>query len=429
MNKPVIPFQIHSELSDEIAYTLTVFAQYIGFKCTFINPDADITDNVVVVAEHGACDIRLSHFFSKHYLHKNFEHNIYFKKEPLHYTASGQPDYLSSCFYLLAFIQEYAEYYPDKYNRFPFSESVQYAFQCAEKNLVAEYFDKLYNSVPKISRQLNKQSAACRIFFTHDIDTLYGALRENAKPLLRTKRIGKLLQLIMHHYFRTPDYMMLDKIMQIENTYDVKSTFFWLVNNNKRGFGILDPDYSITDSKVQMLLQSVMDGGNVNGLHKSYSKKGYAEEYFVLRNYARPVNRNHYLQTELPQTFNALEADGIQLDSSMGFAETPGFRNSYGLPVRPFNVKTRKPYAFTEVPLTIMDATLRHYKKYDPQEAEKYILQFLEKNKINCVHTILWHNNYFFDYAEPGWLQVYKSVLAWIHDNKIQSVLPDDLII
>ncbi|MBK8488537.1 MAG: hypothetical protein WAU21_10520 [Chitinophagales bacterium] len=429
MNTPVIQFQIHSEISQEIAYTLQVFGRYIGFSCKFLNADSDVDDAVVIIAEHGACDIPLSHFFSKCYLSGDYAFKSYFKKGPLHYSSSGKPDYLSTCFYLLACIQEYADYKADRYHRFPFSESLQHTFNCVEKNLVADYFDLLYNNTKKINTQVSKQTIPSRVFLTHDIDTLYGALRENAKPLLRKGQIGKLLQLMMHHYFQTPDYMLFDKIMQLENAYDVKSTFFWLIHRNKYALRIPNADYVLEKKEVQQLLIAVKENDCVNGLHKSYSTKSYSNELQLLKDKAEPINRNHFLMMELPHTFNAIEEGGIQLDSTLAFAETPGWRNNFGLPFQPYNVKQRSAYNFTEVPLTIMDATFNHYMHLTPEASTEYIINFLENNRFNCVHTILWHNNYFFNYDVPGWLDTYKSILVWMKENNLQHIMPKEMII
>ena len=63
-----------------------------------------------------------------------------------------------------------------------------------------------------------------------------------------------------------------------------------------------------------------------------------------------------------------------------------------------------------------MDTTYRHYLK-DPATAGKEIINLLDKHRQDAVINILWHNNYFFDLAEPGWLQVYKDVLAWAKET------------
>jgi hypothetical protein len=101
----------------------------------------------------------------------------------------------------------------------------------------------------------------------------------------------------------------------------------------------------------------------------------------------------------------------------MGFPDAIGFRNNYGLPIRPYNFKEKRSYDFVEVPLNIMDTTLKFYQNCNSKQAAKMILEFLEKNKTNSLLTILWHNNYFFDQADKGWLELYKTILQFIKEN------------
>ena len=118
----------------------------------------------------------------------------------------------------------------------------------------------------------------------------------------------------------------------------------------------------------------------------------------------------------------------MQLDATFGFPEVMGFRNSYGLPIKPFDVKRKKAYDFVEVPLHIMDTTLRYYQNCSSKQATNHILEFLSKHPDNAVISILWHNNYFFEAAEPGWVDAYKEVLQFIRDRQLQAILPDTIL-
>ncbi len=109
IKKALIRIKIESQLSKEYEWTLNVFADYIGFKAEFVDDSYEI-----LIAEHGQCDIQVSHFFKNSFIQGNFNFKSYFRKEPLHYTASNKPDYVSTCFYLLSCLQEYADYKPDK---------------------------------------------------------------------------------------------------------------------------------------------------------------------------------------------------------------------------------------------------------------------------------------------------------------------------
>lgn len=418
-----IKFKIESELHKEYEWVLSVFGKYIGFKCAFVHQDEDI-----LIAEHGMGDVQVSHFFKNIYLSGDYHFKSYFRKEPLHFTASNKPDYLSTCFYLLSYLQEYTDYFPDKYDRFPYDISLQNHFHCIEENLVAKYFDALYESTPKLKSLIEKQTHKTKFLLTHDIDSLYGALGDNFSYLLKHAKIDILCKLIVNHYLGTPDYMLLDKIMDIEDEYDVKSVFFWLVNFGMGTPKIRNADYLLSDKKVKAIKERIHLRGNINALHKGAGKETHAKEFDKLKDFAVRMNRNHYLQIELPAGFNGMEHSELLLDSTMGFPEHYGFRNNYGLPFHPFKLKEKRAYNFIEVPLILMDTTLKFYQGKNSKTAQKSVMDFLEKNKENALMTILWHNNYFFDLSDKGWITLYKDILQFIKANEMQSVTPQQLL-
>lgn len=420
---PKLRIKIESELHAEYAWTISVFSRYIGFEFEIVQEGEDI-----LIAEHGMSDIQVSHFFRNTYQSGNFEFKSYFRKEPLHYSATGKPDYLSTCFYLLSYLQEYIDYVPDMYDRFPFDLSLQKYFNCVEENLVSEYFDALYEAAPKLQSIVKRKTHKTKFFLSHDIDSVYGALGDNGKYLLKHGKISSLFRLIINHYLRTPDYLLLDKIMDIEDAHDVKSTFFWLVKQGRGNRRIQNADYAIDDKKIVAQRKRIHERGFTNGLHKAVSNLNFSEELKRLGEFAEPVNRNHYLRLMLPDTFQALENGKIKIDTSMGFAETIGFRNNYGLPYQPFDLKEKRAYQFIEVPLTIMDSTLKFYNHKNAADAKKEIVEFLEKHQENALISILWHNNYFFDHTDKGWLDCYKSILRFIKENQFEVVTPANLL-
>ena len=75
-----------------------------------------------------------------------------------------------------------------------------------------------------------------------------------------------------------------------------------------------------------------------------------------------------------------------------------------------------------------MDRTFFQYKKQSPSEAGKGILDFFEKNRANCVLSILWHNNFFTDFKFKGYLALYKQILAYISDNNLRTISTQEII-
>lgn len=133
-------------------------------------------------------------------------------------------------------------------------------------------------------------------------------------------------------------------------------------------------------------------------------------------------NRFHYLKFSLPDAYNLIEESGIKTDASLGFAGHIGFRNSYGLPFRPYNFATGKPYCFIEIPLMVMDRTLGDYMKIEPEKIPETVISFFEKNKFNCLFSVLWHNIFCAEKLFSKQVKAYKKILEYFYENKVSCV-------
>ena len=66
--------------------------------------------------------------------------------------------------------------------------------------------------------------------------------------------------------------------------------------------------------------------------------------------------------------------------------------------------------------------------KINSKEIAKTIIDFYEKNPTNCDFSLLWHNTYFTNYKYGPFLNVYKNIIEYIFENKIQCITPEELI-
>jgi hypothetical protein len=266
-----------------------------------------------------------------------------------------------------------------------------------------------------------------KFFLSHDIDSINGAWLQDSLYLLKNGNPFPIIQIIINALLQRPDWLNMEQIMKIEDEFSLKSTFFWLVNKGRLNKREVNGDYSIKSNTIQKTISSIRDKGWENGLHKSISPNSFIIE--ISKSNFNPIaSRNHYLKFVLPQLYEQIDESGLQLDASLGFAEAYGFRNSYGLPFHPFNFKTRKPYSFLEVPLTIMDGTLHRYMGIPVGDTASSIINFLEKNKQGCVHSILWHNTYFTKYKFKGYLQEYRKILQYLKESNFESINPTGII-
>jgi hypothetical protein len=401
--------------TEEIKYVFKTIAHANGSQVDFVDSAAD---SQVSAGSSPGFTFSVSEKFYTEIGAKNFRHQHHFKKDCVIRDDNGEPDHLSTIFYMINSLQEYEDTDTDEIGRFKYSNSYQNKFGNVGQNLVGQYSQNVIDPL---------QQKKSRIFLSHDIDSINGAVVQDSFFLLKKGNPLPVFRLVLNAALQRPDWLNMDKIMKIEDEYSLKSTFFWLVNKGRLNKREVNSDYSINNSRIRATLISIEAKGWENGLHKSISPDSYKEELSKL---ALPViaNRNHYLKFRLPDLYNDIEASGLQFDASLGFAEAIGFRNSFGLPFHPFNLKERKPYSFVEVPLTVMDGTLKQYRGVPLGETASQIISFLEKNKSGSVISLLWHNTYFTDHKFGGYVKVYKQILEYIHANDLRSINPREIV-
>jgi hypothetical protein len=312
----------------------------------------------------------------------------------------------------------------DTIGRFAYVNSYQRKFRNVKENLVQKYFDRLADH-PKFSK-IAKQGEKTRIFISHDIDNVNAAWKEDGFAALKKGQVHHVFQLLFNAAVQKPDWFNMDLIMRIHDEYSLRSTFFWLANKGRSESGLYNADYNVQDEKMQDIIARVKQKGFENGIHKSVSNESFAEESKKL-GFIPLANRYHYLKFNLPAAYDELQAAGIKLDTSLGFSEQYGFRNSYGQAFQPFNLKALKPYAFVELPLHVMDRTF-HHMRIPVANIAREVIAFFEQNKYNCTLSLLWHNNFFNSIKYAGYLAEYKKIIAYLYENDIRSLSQQEII-
>lgn len=334
----------------------------------------------------------------------------------------GQKDAIATIFYMVNSIQEWqpAPEDLDHYGRFKYHASYQARFNNITENVVQKEIDQFCKENGIVGRD-----AASTFFISHDIDTIFGSFLQDGFWAFKRFNIPLILKLITNEILRKPHWKNIDRILKVNSEKEIITTFFWLVNHGKGTRNIQNADYKL--KKEQQLLKLVKDHGFVNGLHKSCSKMSMDEELEKGAVFA-PYNRYHYLNF-LPHTsWEKVEDSEVKFDCSLGFAEHYGFRNSYGKAFQPFDIKRMRPFTFVEAPLHFMDVSLDKYMHIPKEKIGDLIINFYEKNAVNCDLSLLWHNTYFSDYKYSGFLDEYKKVLAYLYEKKVECVTPKELI-
>jgi hypothetical protein len=410
------------QFDKEVRYTWDLFCRNNGLSYTWSisAPGSDL----IIGTSHDA-SLRISRSFYQRLSEQKFHHSFHFDSEPLIKCEDGRPDYLSTAFYMLNSVQEKNHPVKDEYNRFPFSESYQYKFNCVTENLVQKYFDNLIelHNLKRDQKLLNKRT---RIFLTHDIDTVHGSLLQDVFYGLKKINPVQVTSAILRNA-KSPYWLNMSEMMDIESRHNFKSTFFWLTRKGRVNQKLSNSDYNIEEKNIRKQITRVSARGFFNGLHKSAAAAGFAEERDEL-GIAHSSNRYHYIKFNPPDDYQTIEDAGLKLDSSLGFAETHGFRNSYGLPFQPYHFGERRPLHFVEVPLHLMDTTFFNYKKRTGAQAFNEITKFVEGNKMNCVLTVLFHNNFISGFKYKEYKKLFVDLLEYFNRQNLECILEDEII-
>ncbi len=401
----------------EINYTFNLFAKNkeLKYKIADKKSGADL-----IISHSEDADIRISKSFYENLKKGKYLHTDIFKDKCEFIDPQGYIDYLSTAFYIVNCLQEYGDSDDDIFGRFKYKNSLQFKFGNVRLNIVQVLFDKLWISTEKLSK-LNVTNYKSEIYLSHDIDTIYGSLLQDSFFSIKKFRPDLLFLVFLENILNRPSWFNIDKIMKIENEFEFTSTFYWLVNKGKTEYGLNNSDYDINSVRIIKTILAVNDSKWENGLHKSASEEPFKNELAKL-----PCsvigNRYHYIKFKPHKNFPEIENAGLKLDASLGFADAPGFRNGYGRPFHPFNLKERRPYDFLEVPLNIMDTTYFNYLKYDSQKFTDDVIDFVELNSYNAVISVLFHNNFISSFKYKNYFNAFKKLLSFFYESGFKSI-------
>lgn len=416
------PLRVQIELPDsirpEIRWAWDLFCTHCGIDHRIVETQGDLR-----ISQGEEAQVRVSEAFERILNSGEFEHRQVFPEEPVLRNPDGSPDVLGTAFYMVNSLQEWdaRPEEQDAHGRFLFTASYQYRFGVVERDLVGELFDELREKLEPVLGKAPPKPPS-RVFLTHDIDRITrGNLRE-AMASLKKGKASNALSFFWKHLRGNHTWDNIEDILELHGGMGFQSCFFWLTEKGKGPEGIANADYDVRAPRYQQAMEQVKAKGFSNGLHKSTFSSSFQEEFQKLTA-AERVNRNHYLRFRLPAHYRELEDAGFLLDSSLGFREAIGFRNSYGRPFHPFDPDERIAMNLVEVPLHIMDVTLtQNYS--DPLGKGK---AFLEAHAKGELLTILWHNNLLTDGRFAREKETYVELLKNLAANGILACSPKEL--
>lgn len=330
-------------------------------------------------------------------------------------------DILGLAYWMLNRIEEIGRTDLDNHKRFPAINSHAFKHNYLERPIVDEWLNILGQVIQKIwpEAELKKHKFSMKV--SHDVDqpSLYSfkpwktIIRMMAGHLLKRHDIKAFFQapyikITTNKKLHKKDpYNTFDQIMDISEKYNLTSAFYFICGRTSNN----DTDYEIEAPIMQELLQRIHSRDHEIGLHPSY---GTFQTPELIKNEAERLRaackmagteqksyggRMHYLRWEQPTTLQAWEDAGLTYDSTLCYADIPGFRCGTCFEYPAFNHLTQKMLNLRIRPLIAMECTIideRYLNLGYSQQAENMFIDLKSKcKKVGGCFTILWHNSHF----------------------------------
>lgn len=309
----------------------------------------------------------------------------------------------------------------DKHGRFPATSSHAYKHTYLERPIVDEWLHILGQVIERTWPGITLKKHIFTMKVSHDVDSpsLYAF-----KPWATIGRMmagGALKRFDVNILYKAP-YIKLATGIKLHRA-DPFNTFDWLmdvseVNNRKSAFYFLcgrssdmDADYEIEHPVIQELMLRIHRRGHEIGLHPSYGTYQMPEliqqEADRLRRVCKQAGikqanfggRMHYLRWEQPTTLRAWDQAGMSYDSTLGYADIPGFRCGTCFEYQAFDPVADEALSLRLRPLVVMECSVIDSIYLGLGVSDQALEKFIKLKEIcrmvNGCFTLLWHNSCF----------------------------------
>ncbi len=350
-------------------------------------------------------------------------------------------DLLRSAFYLLSGKQEYDSAKKDKIGRFSYEFSIQKKLNIIYRPVVNEYFDIIAKAVEeyclfhKLPFKRKRFSENFIFFLTHDVDRVDKYHFATVKN--KFKKAGLLKGLIwlwrwFNPFYRHNPYWSFDYLKKTEKDRGFLSTYYFLNKDVKH----IDSYYRFKDKRIRDLMETLFLSGHDIGLHggiKTYNSVDLIKKNKVELERASGKtllgNRQHWLMFETPLTMKCLSENDFRYDTSLGFAEHEGFRNSYCLPFKLYDFEQDRMIDVWEFPLMVMDTTLFNYRKLDFNSAIEVVKVIIDEvEKYHGMFTLLVHPDAVDEEERPGIRAYYERLLDEFKSKNVDNLTGEQLL-
>ena len=342
-----------------------------------------------------------------------------------------EPDWLGEIFEWVSCADEYSVRRRDPVGRAAFADTyvgrhhldVRVPYAAVAMEFLARALGRL---VPGASVEPASPVASVRHFIvqTHDVDYLavgrlngVARLAKNAaisalqskRPALSLKQARMALRMALHG---GDPLDQIPALVKGQTERGVSASYYFLTRHLHRR----DANYTIDQPGLVDLMRSLEAEGMEVGVHGSYTcldeSSGLADEYASMRALGfRPLGgRQHWLRFTLDRLIPALERAKALYDTSFGWCDRIGFPAGACFAFPPYCFEQERPATFLEIPMAIMDVSLRNgeYEEAQWYDASAELLSASRRYGWGGI-SLLWHPAAF----GGGWLAREAGEAFW----------------
>lgn len=344
-------------------------------------------------------------------------------------------DILGLTYWMLTRQEEVGRTDVDGHGRFPAIASHAYKHDYLERPIVDEWLHVLKQVILSVYSGIVLTRHQFRISVSHDVDApsrygftgFKGLLRVIAGDVLKRGDIKSLLygpwirlNTLDALHPRDP-FNTFDWLMDISDQHGLTSAFYFICG----GTSNLDADYEPDHPAIRALMQRIHQRGHEIGLHPSYcsyqSPELIKDEAERLRRIASEEGisqtewggRMHFLRWQHPTTLRAWADAGMTYDSTLGYADRPGFRCGTCFEYQAYDPVEKSILNIKIRPLVLMECSVidGHYMGLglDQMALDKFNELKSSCSAVNGNFTMLWHNSRLFEDEKRFYLNVINN--------------------
>lgn len=341
-------------------------------------------------------------------------------------------DIFGAAFFMLSRYEEMVTPDRDEHDRFPSWASVAYKEGFLDRPIVDEYVEILWAALRQLWPQLERRQHEFRMRVSCDVDSaiqfrggMYRLLRllggdvlKRRSPSLAIHNLWVAIRTATGHLSADPHWHGLEWIMATNEQAGHSVAFYFIP---KVTDAANDNPVSLDDPRMRTMMRQMHERGHKIGLHPGYNTYLYPDNFAQSVQKLRQVmveegieqatigGRQHFLRWQTPATARLWADNGLAYDTTLSYADRPGFRcgtcHEYPL----FDVPGRATLSVRERPLIVMECSVI---------AERYLglgytdeaLTRMQQYKAVCRQfggdfCLLWHNSHFIDAADKRFYQ------------------------